>query len=78
VLGIFKIGSQKLFAWGWLWTTILLLSASSIPRITDVSHQRLARATDYLWQCWSCTDAVSATWLWAPWGQSFTAYIIVF
>jgi hypothetical protein len=27
-LGIFKIGSHKLFARGWLWTTRLLISAS--------------------------------------------------
>jgi hypothetical protein len=28
VVGVFKIGSQELFALGWLRTTVLLLSAS--------------------------------------------------
>jgi hypothetical protein len=35
----FKIGSQGLFAWGWLWTAILLISASWVARITRVSYQ---------------------------------------
>jgi hypothetical protein len=43
VLGIFEIGSHELFAWGWLRTTILLISASWVARITGVSHQHLAR-----------------------------------
>jgi hypothetical protein len=38
VLGIFEIGSHKLFIWGWLQTLILLISASWIARITDLSH----------------------------------------
>jgi hypothetical protein len=29
----FKIGSHELFAWGWLWNTILLISASQVARI---------------------------------------------
>jgi hypothetical protein len=28
LVGFFKIGSHELFVWGWLWTTILLISAS--------------------------------------------------
>jgi hypothetical protein len=28
VLGIFEIGSHELFAQGWLWTSIILISAS--------------------------------------------------
>jgi hypothetical protein len=38
----FSIGSPELFAWGWLWTMILLTSTSWIARITGVSHQHLA------------------------------------
>jgi hypothetical protein len=38
VLDIFQIGSQELFAW-LASTTILLLSASCIARIIDMSHQ---------------------------------------
>jgi hypothetical protein len=41
-LGIFKIGSRELFARRWLWTAILLISASSTTRIIGVSHQHLA------------------------------------
>jgi hypothetical protein len=36
VLGIFKLGSWELFAWGWLWTMILLTSASWVAGITPV------------------------------------------
>jgi hypothetical protein len=39
VLGIFKIGSGKLFAQGWLRTTIFLIFASWEASITDVSLQ---------------------------------------
>jgi hypothetical protein len=39
VLGIFKIGSHKLFYPGWLRAMILLISASWVARITGVSHQ---------------------------------------
>jgi hypothetical protein len=44
LMDIFKIeiGSHKLFAWGWL---ILLVSASWVARITEVSHCRLARTS---------------------------------
>jgi hypothetical protein len=38
VLGIFQIGSCELFLPGWLQTTILLISASLVARITGVSH----------------------------------------
>jgi hypothetical protein len=41
VLGIFKIVSQTICL-GWLWTVILLLSASWVARITGVSHQHPA------------------------------------
>jgi hypothetical protein len=41
VMGIFKIGSQELFAQGWLQMTILI-SASWIARISDMSHWYLA------------------------------------
>jgi hypothetical protein len=43
VLGIFKIGSWELFAWGWLWTMILLIFASWVAGITGVSHWCLGR-----------------------------------
>jgi hypothetical protein len=39
----FKIGSWELFCPGWLQTTILLISASWIVRITGVSLLQLAR-----------------------------------
>jgi hypothetical protein len=42
VLDIFKIGSHKLFAWGWLWTAIFLISVSKVARITGMSHWCLA------------------------------------
>jgi hypothetical protein len=42
VLGFFEIGSRELFAQGWLQTTIPLISASRVARITGVSPQRLA------------------------------------
>jgi hypothetical protein len=42
VRGFFKIRSPKLFVPGWLWTVILLLSASQVAKITDMSHQSSA------------------------------------
>jgi hypothetical protein len=39
VMGFFKTGSQELFAQGWLLIVILLISASTVARITGVSHQ---------------------------------------
>jgi hypothetical protein len=41
-MGFFEIGSLKLFAQGWIWTVILLLSASPVTRITGMSHWHLA------------------------------------
>jgi hypothetical protein len=41
--GFFEIGSGGPICWGWLWTTILLISAYWVARITDVSHQCPAR-----------------------------------
>jgi hypothetical protein len=38
VLDIFEIGFHKLFARGWLRTTILLISAFQVARSTGVSH----------------------------------------
>jgi hypothetical protein len=37
VMGYFEIGSHELFAWGWLQTMILLISASWVARITGMS-----------------------------------------
>jgi hypothetical protein len=42
VLGIFKIGSLKLFAQGWPRTMILLISASWVAEIIGMSHWRPA------------------------------------
>jgi hypothetical protein len=39
VLGFFKIGIHELLASGWLWTTVLPISASWVARITGVCHQ---------------------------------------
>jgi hypothetical protein len=39
VLGVFIIGSLKVFAQDRLQTTILLISSSLVARITDVSHR---------------------------------------
>jgi hypothetical protein len=47
VLGIFEIGSLELFARGWLWTTILLISASHVARIIDMSHWHPTQITSY-------------------------------
>jgi hypothetical protein len=37
MLGFFEIGSGELFALGWLQTAILLISASSVARITGMN-----------------------------------------
>jgi hypothetical protein len=41
-MGFFKIGSHELFAWGWLPTAILLISAFQVAKITGMSHRCLA------------------------------------
>jgi hypothetical protein len=41
-VNIFKIGSCKLFAQGWLLANVPLISASEVARITDVNHRHLA------------------------------------
>jgi hypothetical protein len=41
--GVLEIGSLELFAWDWLWTAILLISASWVVRITGMSHWPLAK-----------------------------------
>jgi hypothetical protein len=38
VMGFFEIGSHELFDQGWFQTTILLISASWVARITGMSH----------------------------------------
>jgi hypothetical protein len=40
--GFVKIGSHGTICLGWLWTVILLISASWVARITGVRHQWLA------------------------------------
>jgi hypothetical protein len=42
-MDFFQIRSCKLFALGWLQTTILLISASCVVRIIGMSHQCLAK-----------------------------------
>jgi hypothetical protein len=42
VMDFFEIESCKLFPQGWLWTVILLISASLIARTIRVSDQHLA------------------------------------
>jgi hypothetical protein len=39
VTGVFEIGSLELFPWVWIQTTILLIAASWVVRITGVSHR---------------------------------------
>jgi hypothetical protein len=39
MMGFFKIVSLELFCLGWLQTIILLIAASSVARITGMSHQ---------------------------------------
>jgi hypothetical protein len=42
LLGIFKIGSHKLFAWGWIQIALLLISASWVAWIMGMRHWHLA------------------------------------
>jgi hypothetical protein len=42
-MGFSKIGYLKLFAQGWLQTVILLISVSSIAKITGMSHRCVPR-----------------------------------
>jgi hypothetical protein len=42
VMDFFEIGSWELFAQGWLWTIVLVISASWEARIIGVNHQCLA------------------------------------
>jgi hypothetical protein len=58
-----KIGFLELFALGWLWTTVLLISASWVARITGMSHQRL----DVFF---SFRNVVCFFRSWTPWEKS--------
>jgi hypothetical protein len=49
VLGVFKIDSHKLFAGGWLQTSILLISAFWVARITGVSYRPSAPLDSSSW-----------------------------
>jgi hypothetical protein len=49
----FNIGFHEVFAWGWLWTVIHLISASGVARVTDVSHQHLTKVNITLGDCTS-------------------------
>jgi hypothetical protein len=59
VMGFFEIGSCELFVWGWLWTGILLISATWVTRITGVSHWHPALCSSWdeflisysIWMC---------------------------
>jgi hypothetical protein len=46
VMGFFKIRSHDLFYWGWLRTSILLISAR-VARIAGVRHWLLAETNDF-------------------------------
>jgi hypothetical protein len=48
VIVVVEIGSQELCPWGWLQTTVLLISASLVARITDVSLEHPALYV-YFW-----------------------------
>jgi hypothetical protein len=48
VMGFFQDRSLELFSWGWLRTSILLISASCVTRITDMSH--LCLVPQAFWQ----------------------------
>jgi hypothetical protein len=43
VFFFFEIGSRELFAGGWLWTSVLLISASLVAKIMGVSHRTQLR-----------------------------------
>jgi hypothetical protein len=45
--GFFEIGSHKLFSLGWLQTTILMITASWVARITGMNHWYLATHNFY-------------------------------
>jgi hypothetical protein len=84
VLGIFKIGSLRLFAWAGLQLWILLISASQVARITGVSHQYLAHkpscnatVQNRLDRWWVWTEVSHPMFLWVnscpyygPWKQN--------
>jgi hypothetical protein len=36
---LWRWGISLTNCWGWLWTTILPISASQVARITGISHQ---------------------------------------
>jgi hypothetical protein len=42
VIFFFRIESCELFAWGWLQTVMLVISASWVARISRMSHWHLA------------------------------------
>jgi hypothetical protein len=62
VLCIFGIGAQELFAQGWLWTMILLTSASWVAGITGVGHHARLVIFLFLLQIFSIKKGL----LWRP------------
>jgi hypothetical protein len=66
----FEIGSYELFAWVWRWTTILLISASWIAKITGMSHRHLAATVFLKAYCDSSPFKVVLT---DPWIQLSTS-----
>jgi hypothetical protein len=62
VLGIFEIGSLKLFDLGWIRTTIFMISASWVARITGVSH-RCPACSDYFRDGVSWTICLGWPWI---------------
>jgi hypothetical protein len=53
-MGFIKIGSPELFPQGWLQTTILLISASWVARITGMRHEPPVSSfgNDLTWKCY--------------------------
>jgi hypothetical protein len=66
VLGVFKIESCELFAWGWLPTMMLLISASWVARITGVRCWRPAKRCLFILN-WILIDYFTFYW----WGFFF-------
>jgi hypothetical protein len=66
--GFFETGSCRTICPCWLWTLVLLISASWVTRITGVSHQPLApciiliHAKVWALQVWKHLDVWNKTW----------------
>jgi hypothetical protein len=63
-LYFFNIGSHELLCLGWLWTGILLISASWVARIAGMSHWRPAVITVLQLPCPLNTTEVTVCGYW--------------